>query len=91
MQDKWNFEADRCNYYPRPSIFWSHGLHHRYGSGASVSKGHRQIEVKIKIGIPKADPQVSIEVDTKVVVQAFKEALERLPFKVQFKGKKGRE
>lgn len=44
--------------------------------------------MKIKVSVPKDDPQVSIEVDTKVVVQAFKEVLEKLPFKVEFKGKK---
>jgi len=47
--------------------------------------------MKIKISAPKDDPQVSIEVDTKVVLNAVKEVLERLPFKIQFKGKKSGE
>lgn len=43
---------------------------------------------KIKISIPANDPQVSVEVDTEAIVAAVKEVLERLPFKVEWKGEK---
>lgn len=45
---------------------------------------------KIKISFPSKDPQVSLEIDTSTIANAIKEALERLPFKVEFKGTKGK-
>jgi len=47
--------------------------------------------MKVKISIPKDDPQVTVEVDPEVIIKAFKEILEKLPFKVELKGEKGGE
>ncbi|MBW2559614.1 MAG: hypothetical protein JRE40_02040 [Deltaproteobacteria bacterium] len=43
---------------------------------------------KIKISIPADAPQVSVEVDTDTLAKVLKEALEKLPFKVEWKEKR---
>lgn len=47
--------------------------------------------MKIKISYPPDDPQVSVELDAEALAKAFKEVLEKLPFKIEWKEKKGGE